>query len=147
MTLSNAHERHLAEHHCERQIRRFALLSDAGHYEELVSLFTLDGSFARPSDPEHPIKGRESILKSFQNRPRRLTRHVVSNVVVDLVNPNEAHAISYIVLYRGTTGAFSGPAQMAPLVGGFRDNLVRVDDTWLFKSRRGSLVNWDDGAV
>ena len=125
----------------ETLICRFALLNDAGDADALAALFTLDGSFARPSEPERPARGREAIAAHFRDRPKRLTRHLVSNIVVDIEGPTAAKAQSYLVLYTApigsTTPAIADPIQ---LIGGFNDRLVREEGEWRFAERRGSLT-------
>lgn len=118
---------------CEKLIRQFAWMNDAHQHDTLADMFTLDGSFARPTDPENPIVGRERIRSFFGDRAKRQTRHIMSNTVVDVVSDDEAHARSYILLYSGDNGE-------QRLVGEFADVLRREGDRWLFHSRRGTLA-------
>jgi hypothetical protein len=122
------------EHEVARQIHRFAQLNDDHDHDALRDMFTVDGSFARPSDPDRPIVGREDIRAFLLSRPARQTRHFMTNVVVDLVSETEATARSYILLYAGSNGE-------TVMAGEFHDELVRDHSgAWLFKSRRGSLA-------
>jgi hypothetical protein len=127
---------------CEQLVRRFAWLNDAGRYEELAALFTEDGSFARPSAPDAPVRGREAILASFRQRPPRFTRHVVSNIIVDVLDDGRAIAHSTVLLYVAddTGGAPPHPASGPVLVGAFEDELVRQAGGWRFARRTGSLA-------
>jgi len=135
-------ERIAAEWACERLIRRFALLNDAGEYEELVALFAEDGSFARPTDPDNPVVGRQAILDFFRTRPKRTTRHLMSNVVVDVAEDGAtARSVSYVTLYSGPAGgALPVPADPVQLVGAYHDKLVLTDAGWRFAERRGSVA-------
>jgi hypothetical protein len=90
-------------------------------------MFTLDGSFTRPTDPENPLEGRERIRLFFGDRAKRQTRHIMSNTVVDVVSDDEAHARSYVLLSSGDNGE-------QRLVGQFTDVLRREGDRWLFHS-------------
>ncbi len=132
-------EKMLAEHECERQIKRFATLNDNQDYNTLVSLFTEDATFARPSQPDDPIQGRDKILTAFNNRPARFSRHIISNVVVEVESAEEASAVSYILLF--STVDEGGPlvANAPHLVGTFRDRLRKENGQWLFCERRGSV--------
>ncbi len=122
------------EHACERLIRRFALLNDAHDHDALADLFTEDGSFARPTDPDAPVRGREAIRAFFRDRPKRETRHVIGNTVVDVESMTSARARSYVVLYSGEQGK-------TVLVGEFRDALARGETgIWQIVSRSGSLA-------
>lgn len=119
---------------CERLIRQFAFFNDAHDHDALAGMFVSDGSFARPSDPDNPVTGREAIRAFFQDRPKRRTRHVMSNTVVEVESEAAARARSYVVLYSGERGE-------NVLVGDFHD-VFRRDETgeWRFQSRRGSLA-------
>lgn len=129
-------DRLIAEALCARLIYRFAAANDAGDWEETASLFVEDGLFARPSAPDHPVSGRAAILAAFQARPARVTRHIVSNVIVTVENDTEAQAHSLIQLYvQGDDGRAT-----PPLVGEFHDKLVLVSAGWRFRERRGSLA-------
>jgi hypothetical protein len=128
---------------CTRLINRYTLLNDAGDWEGLVALFTEDGLYARPTQPGKAIIGREALLETYRSRPADMvTRHVVSNVVVDVESETEARAMSVILLYRGTAPAdaslpLHNPTD--PLIGTFKDRLRKTADGWRFTERRGAL--------
>lgn len=130
-------ERMLAEHQCERLIKRFAVLNDECAYEDMVAMFTANGEFARPSQPDDIIQGREAILAAFKARPSRISRHFISNVLVDVLDENHAKAISYVLLYTAESG--SSESKPPYLVGRFQDQLEQVDGQWYFKQRLGSV--------
>lgn len=114
----------------ERQIRRFAMLNDAHDHDGLVAMFTDDGSFARPSDPGTPITGKDALWAFFRDRPKRTTRHVMTNILVEILSENEVRAHSYVLLYMAEK----------VMVGDFHDRLVLHDGCWLFAERRGTLA-------
>lgn len=114
----------------EKQIRRFAMLNDAHDHDGLAATFTQDGSFARPSDPDTPIIGRDALRTFFRDRPKRTTRHVMSNILVEILSATEVRAHSYVLLYM--------PDKL--MVGDFHDRLVLQDGCWLFAERRGTLA-------
>lgn len=114
----------------ELQIRRFAMLNDAHDADGLAAMFTPDGSFARPSEPDAPVIGRDNIRAFFRDRPRRVTRHVMANTLVDAISETEVRAHSYVVLYMADK----------TLVGDFHDRLELHDGIWLFAERRGTLA-------
>ena len=130
-------EKMLAEHECERLIKRFAVLNDESAYDEMVGMFTESGQFARPSQPEDILSGREAILAAFKARPLRISRHFISNILVDLVDENRASAISYVLLY--TAPSNSTESKPPYLIGRFKDQLERVEGRWLFSQRLGSV--------
>ncbi|MCW8277871.1 nuclear transport factor 2 family protein [Pseudomonas sp. PCH199] len=133
-------DRMLAEHACERQIKKFATLNDAGDYAALVELFTDDGVFIRPSSPETPVKGRLAILDAFKSRPSRVSTHFVCNTVVELVSETEAKASSNILLVCSAAGNLSTAVASPPhLIGTFNDTLILQEGIWLFSERAGSI--------
>lgn len=134
--------RRAIEWDCAKLINRYTLLNDAADWDAVAALYTEDGQMARPSAPDQPIVGRSAILATFKNRPARAARHVVSNVVVDVLSENEAIAQSVIVLYQGTASEDGGlPTRdpKGPLIGTYTDRLRRTADGWLFSERRGGL--------
>ena len=139
MTAPTDAERLAIEHACERQIRRFAFFNDAQQHQELVALFTEDGSFARPTEPDAVIHGRTAILNFFTSRPARMTRHLMCNTVVEVQSADEASAYSTVLLYIADE-SMSPAGLAATLIGGFADTLRKVDGEWLFDARRGSLA-------
>ena len=135
-------DRMLIEHACIKLVNRYALASDASDYEALAAMYTEDGVFARPTQPDPPTVGRETILAAFRKRPPSTGRHVMTNVTIDVLSPTEATGECYIVLYRGPAPEGSALPAMnpVPLVGQFKDRFVKVDGQWLFKARLGSLA-------
>jgi len=127
----------LIQHACAQAINRFATLNDVGDYAQLAELFSEDGDYTRPSQPEELISGRTAILASLTARPARKTRHLVSNIEVIVTGPDSAHASSSIALYVAALG--SDMAVSPFLIGRYDDDLVRQDDRWLFRSRRGRV--------
>lgn len=116
---------------CARLIARYANLNDAARWDELAALYADDGLMTRPSAPDAPVIGRAAILAAFQARPARQTRHVCSNVVIDVESPSTARGESAMVLFQ---------PEGAPLVGSFHDRFVLTADGWRFAERRGSLA-------
>lgn len=135
-------ERRAIELDCERLIKLYVNLNDAQDWPAVAALYTEDARFARPSKPDAFVEGREAILESFLARPARAQRHVIANTVVDVEGPDAARAFSVIVLYQGEPAA-SGqlPAMDAksPLIGTFRDRIVRTAEGWRFAERVGGL--------
>ena len=127
---------------CTKLINRYTLLNDAADWDAVAALYTQDGQMARPSAPDKPIVGREAILATFKSRPARAARHVVSNIVVDVLSETEATAMSVIVLYQGIASESGGlPARdtSGPLIGTYTDRLRKTADGWQFEERRGEL--------
>ena len=134
--------RRAIETDCERLIKLYVNLNDAQDWPAVAALYTEDARFARPSQPGVFVEGREAILASFLARPARAQRHVIANVVVDVVDADHARAFSVIVLYQGDAapaGELPAMDPKSPLIGTFTDQLVRTADGWRFAERVGAL--------
>ena len=123
---------------CTAAIQRFSAYVDAGRYDDAAALFAPDGVMQRPQER---IEGREALRHSFQQRPaHRLTRHVISNLILDLVDDNTVRALSYVCVFRhlGTPGETLHqpvPARNPETLAEYIDELVRVDGAWLIGRR------------
>ncbi|MEQ8859415.1 MAG: nuclear transport factor 2 family protein [Pseudomonadales bacterium] len=143
----------MQEHDIER-IRRactelsvgYARAIDFRDYDAFVELFSDDAVL----DAGRRLEGREAIRASLRQRDDRLrSRHVISNVFIDVLSADEARGISYLTLYRHHGEASLGP-DAAPLngpaaVGHYEDRFVRSASGWLFRSRRLHLAFRDSG--
>jgi hypothetical protein len=130
---------------CIDLIYRFAKNNDDRDADALAEMFVGDGVFCRPTLPDQPYVGREAIRAGFRAKPATvLTRHIVCNPVVTVLNASEARADSYILLYTATIepdAQLPVPANAKQLLGAFEDRIVRdADGAWKFKERRGSLA-------
>ncbi len=136
-------ERRAIEWDCTKLINRYTLLNDAADWDAVAALYTEDGQMARPSAPDKPIIGRDTILATFKSRPARAARHVVSNIVVDVVSETEATAMSIIVLYQGNASSEDGGLPVrdpkGPLIGTYTDKLRKTAQGWKFAERVGGL--------
>jgi len=126
-----AEDRRAIEHDCARLIALYANLNDEARWDEVAALYAEDGVMVRPTAPDAPIHGREAILAAFRSRPARITRHVCSNVVIDVVGPDLARGFSAMLLFTGAP---------VPLVGSFHDLFRLTSEGWRFAERRGSLT-------
>ncbi|WP_292934770.1 MULTISPECIES: nuclear transport factor 2 family protein [unclassified Novosphingobium] len=124
-------DRRAAEADCARLIALYANLNDEARWDEVAALYAEDGVMVRPTAPNAPVAGREAILEAFKARPPRTTRHVCSNVVIDVESDTTARGTSAMLLFTG---------EGAPLVGSFHDRFILTDDGWRFAERRGSLI-------
>lgn len=128
----DASERQAIEWECARLINLYALLNDEARWDEVAALYAPDGVMTRPTAPDQPIVGREAILAAFKARPPRTTRHVCSNVVIDVETAMSARGRSAMLLFTN--------ADKPPLVGGFEDRFILTDGGWRFAERRGTLT-------
>ena len=113
--------------------RAFARCNDEGRWHDLAALFEEDGHLVRPSDPGHPIVGREAILQSFLARPAGAPRrHLVADPEVELMGGDAARACCRSILV-----VDQGEGRATVTVGGFVDQLRRTPQGWRFASRSG----------
>lgn len=125
-------ERRAIEHECARLVALYANLNDEARWDEVAALYAEDGVMYRPTAPDQGVVGREAILAAFKARPPRTTRHVCSNVVIDVEGPATARGTSAMLLFTA--------ADAAPLVGSFHDRFCLTAEGWRFAERRGSLI-------
>jgi hypothetical protein len=141
----NTNDIQMIEQACSKLISQFAVFNDAGRHEDLVNLFIEDGRYARPTDPENYVTGKTAILAAFKARPAdKLTRHLITNVVVDVSSPITAQGICYVTLYTGSTAVpaekFGFVANAKQLIGEYLDEFVLTEEGWKFSQRSGKLI-------
>jgi ketosteroid isomerase-like protein len=132
-------ERLLAERACERLIVEYCRLVDFGEAARIADLFTEDGVW---SGVDLVLNGREEIRAWFVKRQaleRRVSRHICTNVGVDVVSPDEANSVCYLVNYRHDRregdDATPVPTEVPKFVGECRDAFRRTADGWRFTRR------------
>jgi len=135
------------EAECAKLPLLFAKYADNGDHEALAALFTEDCTFARPFQPDFPFFGRDKVQAVFRDRPPILVRHIVTNVLVEVISKNEARGTNYLAML--SSHASTVPPQEAGglYVGGFEDHYVKTGDGWKFMSRYGQVALHLGGAM
>lgn len=134
----DAVDRMLIERECERLIYAYCHLIDHGEGAKVAGQFTDDGVWA---SPEATRTGRDAIARAFQARQDnvgRMSRHVCSTPLIEVLSGDEATGVTYIQLYRhdGEPGRRVSPLDRLPeLVGEYRDVFARTPAGWRFKRR------------
>lgn len=134
----------LIERNCRDLVLRAAACADGHDPAGLALLFAPDAVLVRPN--ESPITGRDAIRQAYERRPReRITRHLVTNTLVEVESPSRARACSYVLLWTGSALDESGPhgrlADERKLVGEFDDVfLLTQDGQWLIQRREARFV-------
>lgn len=138
-----------AKQDIEREIREactelsiaYARAADFRDYEAFVDLFAEDGVL----DTGRALTGKSEIRKAMSRRPDELkSRHVLTNIFIDVISPDAARGISYLTLYRhigpesleGQPIEFDGPAA----VGHYEDRFVRTAEGFRFARRKLHLT-------
>ena len=132
-------KRLFAERACERVIIDFAHRLDLGEPASVAELFTEDGSWEWPPPGDgRRIQGREALRTYFGSRPAdRLSRRLMSNVLVTVTGSRTATSTAYFTTYRVDGYEAGGPVPSGPpvQVGHYEDTFRRVDGSWLIASR------------
>ena len=127
------------ERECEKLSIAYARHLDFQNYEAFVQLFAEDGELSITS---RPVIGREALTKVMAHRPASLrSRHVLTNIYINVIDEDHAEGISYATIYRHTgegleaddqgPRTISGPSS----IGHYADKFVRTDEGWRFASR------------
>jgi hypothetical protein len=135
-------ERIEIERACERIVYAYSRALDLGDMNAAADLFAENGSMARPMAPTQVIQGRESIRAALLTRPKTLlTKHLATNVMIEVLSHDQAHGLSYLTMISTTPGDAVAPFISAGPVyfGEFKDRFVRERGEWKFLERRGSI--------
>ena len=133
--LDDAERRNIRQD-CEALSIAYARAVDFRDYDQFADLFVEEGIL----EAGVRLEGKAAIETSIKRRPDELrSRHVLSNIFINVINRDQANGISYLTLYRhvGAESARSGPIAFdGPFgVGHYQDLFVRTLDGWRFKSR------------
>ncbi len=142
-------ERNEIERACARLVLEFAKFNDDLDHESLAGLFVEDCVFARPLDPEHPYYGKDRVHAIFRDRKARLTRHVMTNILITVVSATEATGNSYVTMVSAPDPHAKWPREgEGVFMGAFDDIFVRTaEGAWKFKERRGNVALYQGGHV
>lgn len=132
-------DRLLVERACERLIVEYARRVDFGEAATVADLFTEDG---RWEGTELLLEGREAIRNWFRERQeiqRRVSRHVCTNVAIDVLSATEATGLCYMLDYRHDRRegdlTLPVPAEHPKYMGELHDRFRLTDDGWRFSAR------------
>jgi SnoaL-like domain len=130
----------LAERACERLIVEYTRRVDFGRAAEIADLFCPDSEW---QGTDLHLTNREQIREWFVKRQgvtRRVSRHVCTNIAVDVISEDEATSICYMINYRHDRQAgdlsLPVPVEVPKFVGELHDRFRREPDGWRFASRR-----------
>ncbi len=137
----NKQERLDIERMCEKLSIDYARHVDFAEYDAVADLFTADALL----DAGTPLEGRENIRKGlFKRSPKLRSRHILTNISIEVVGEDSARGISYLSLYRHTGEQslgndiieFDGPAA----IGHYSDEFRRESGVWKIQSRVLSMA-------
>ena len=136
-------ERIEIERACEQLVYAYSRALDQGDMSGAADLFAENASMARPMTPDQVIHGRETIRAALLTRPKSLlTKHLATNVMVQVESLDKAIGISYLTMIATTPAAEDKPPFVSngPIYfGEFKDRFVREHGLWKFQERLGSI--------
>jgi uncharacterized protein (TIGR02246 family) len=134
----------LIERACERVVVDSATFNDRREFAALADLYTDDGVVVRPNGQR--IEGRAAIAAAYAaGPPDRVTRHLCSNMRVEVDAPDAARATTVVLIVSGQRSddpdvAFGVVPSERHMVGEFADRLVRTEDGWRIAERQATLT-------
>jgi ketosteroid isomerase-like protein len=140
----NATDVLLAERACERLIVDSARFNDLREWAALAALYTPDGVVVRPNGQR--LEGREAIEAAYASGPPdRVTRHLCTNLRVELDDTDSARATTVVLIVSGTRSddpdvTFGVAPNARHVVGEFADRFARTHEGWRIAERRASLL-------
>ena len=125
------------EHACARLILDLARFTDDGNYAAALALFTDDATMDRDGEV---FSGIAALRQAYAQRPaNRITRHVVSNIVVQRDGPAQALVSSHVTVYRHVVDPnhANPPYRLAgaDVLGQYQDRLLLTSAGWRLASR------------
>lgn len=130
----------LAERACERLIVEYCRRVDFGRASEIADLFCEDGEW---QGVDLHLRSRDEIRDWFTKREgvtRRVSRHVCTNISVNVLSDDEAQCTCYMINYRHDRQegdlSLPVPVEVPKFVGELHDRFRRLGEQWLFASRR-----------
>jgi hypothetical protein len=125
---------------CTDVLNRYAQAVNDHDVETFVSMFAVDGIWARPG---MVMRGRDKIRAFISGifSPDRPVRHVNGGAVIDPVGPGEARVRSITCVFDtdqfiGGKALMKSPAYLAE----YDDQMRRVDGRWLIAHRDTSVI-------
>jgi SnoaL-like domain len=125
------------ERACARLVHGYARAADFGDGAAAAALFADDGVLEMPGGKR--FAGRAAIQQRLAEQPAaQVSRHVISNLLVDALDEDRARGFCYLTLYRGVRGDTGDPLPSAApfVIGHYEDEYVRSGADWRFASRR-----------
>jgi len=127
----------LIERACERLVTEYCHFVDHGKAAKISSQFTDDGVWVTNTAVHSGRKAIEAYYQARQANVKRMSRHVCNNLLIDVIDENNAKGVVYLTLYRhdGEPNRPLSPSDVPQMVGEYRDTFVRTARGWRFKRR------------
>jgi len=119
---------------CARLVTSFCNARDRRDFAAVADLFAEDVVWERPAGGT--LRGKEALRGFLGTLPSGPVRHVVSNVVVDVIDEAHATGVCYVTIFRGETTDQGDSFRLPEKMVGYRDDFVRRDGRWQIAVRR-----------
>ena len=125
------------ERECARLVAQYCHYIDHGAAAKVAELFASDGTWTAPGVSMNGQGELRAGFKTRQDNAARMSRHVCNNLLIDVVDENNATGSVYLTLYTfdGEEGRTVSPLEGPNLVGEYNDVFVRTEEGWRFQSR------------
>jgi hypothetical protein len=135
----------LIEAACTRLSLLASRYMDIGQFDDFAAQFTEDGEFVRPSTyPSSPLIGRTEIARVLQERFGGFTsRHICSNLIVDVLNESKATATSSFLHLSDNGDGSTPPISLKSSfrsMGEYFDEYFNTAQGWRIKRRVGRFL-------
>jgi len=139
-------EKYEIERECERLIALYCHYVDHDEAARIADLFTEDGVWFNVNVT---MTGRDEIRNGFQKRQDnkgRMSRHVCTNTLIDVVSDTEAFGVVYLSLYYhdAEPGRDISPTDCLQKLGEYQDHFIKTDEGWCFARREVVANFWRD---
>ena len=134
-------ERQTIEHECQRLAVQFTQIIDMGKSSQVADLFAKGGQFDVPG---MLLENPEAIRALFAKREGsgKISKHVCTNILVDVISENQAKGVCYMTLYKYEGDPVEGPAPLdGPFyVGHYLDEFIKENGSWKFARRKAEMI-------
>ncbi len=139
-------EKIIAIETCRDLVVRSVRSIDNGDLDSMAALFTIDSELVRPSGS---AKGRDAVKASYASRPAdRISRHIVTNSIIDITSDKTAHGTCTILVWAGSTKDEAGPfgrrAEPSQKLAEFEDDFALTDEGWRISKRQSRFILYRD---
>lgn len=132
-------ERLQIEQACARLVVGYAVHLDAGEHDAFVELFAEDAVWTLQSTG--PMRGRGAIRDYLKRRnPATRSRHVVTNILIDVNDSENAQGRSYTTAYHHTGGEPVAPLGLPAFIAESRERFVLTTAGWRISARETAVV-------
>jgi hypothetical protein len=127
-----------AEAACTRLVHQYCFVVDDCDTEGFIEVFTEDGVWGRSGQPL--LSGHDQLRAFFIARPKNvITQHLCSNVLVNVIDADNATGRSYVTVFRSLQPAPGGdqelPHAIPELLAEYADAYRRTSKGWRISKR------------